>query len=97
MTIAPVLQPISGNWNFVGLDWSGYPDPVDTFTIYRKLAGESSFVAITTGLTQQKIHSNFHPSNVGDVVQYRITATFGGQESEPSNTQSYTVPPTPDY
>lgn len=93
--LAPVLKPISGNWNFVGLDWSVYSDPVDTFTIYRKLANESAFVAITTGLTQQVIHSNFYPSNVGDVVQYYITATKNGQESAPSNTQSYVVPVNP--
>ena len=93
--LTPTLKPISGNWNFVGLDWSVYPDPVDTFTVYRKLASETSFVPITTGLTQQSIHSNFFPSNVGDVVQYYITATKDGQESAPSNTQSYVVPRNP--
>ena len=90
----PVLNPLMGNWLNVLLDWSTYAGLADTFNVYRKRQGESHFSLITSGITQQTIHSQ-HESNTGDVVSYYVTAVLAGTESPASNIEIFTVPAKP--
>lgn len=90
---APVLKPISGNWNFCGLDWQTYADPADGFNVYRKLSTESTYTKIIEDLPGQTIHCGCGPSGV--TFNFYITAEVGGVEGPASNVENFTVPNRP--
>lgn len=90
--VSPVLKPITGNWNFCGLDWSPYPEEGCAFAIQRKLHDAAEWDEIVSGLTLQAMHS---PVQAGVTFDYRITASKAGEASDPSNMESFTGPVRP--
>jgi fibronectin type 3 domain-containing protein len=94
MPASPTLNPIQGNWNFCGLNWSPYSGEADGFNVYRKLSNEQNYTLIVPWqyLSTTSTHSG---GQSGLSYDHYVTAVKDGVESAPSNVRSFTYPPNP--